>query len=252
MGKKIEIWTDFDGTITRTDFGHIIISRYGTNRKRFLEIEKMVEKGSISLKEGLVKEYSLVRMTEKQMFHLAKQVVEVDTYFREFMAFTGENHLSVTVLSDGFRNYIEFILDLHGINLNQLTIKANEVRFRKDRLKLSFPHASSSCQNCANCKREHIEKHKAADNETFMIYAGDGLSDLYGSRAVDHVFARENSTLERYLKNRNLPHDVFRDFRDIISGISAILRKEEANPGYLKERIAQRTPLPFPCEIEAV
>ncbi|MHA1450328.1 MAG: hypothetical protein ACTSP4_13005 [Candidatus Hodarchaeales archaeon] len=96
MGKKIEVWTDFDGTITRTDFGHIIISRYGTNRKRFLEIEKLVEKGSISLKEGLVKEYSLVRMTEKQMFHLAKQVVEVDAYFKEFMAFAGDSFLIST------------------------------------------------------------------------------------------------------------------------------------------------------------
>ncbi|MFW9992072.1 MAG: MtnX-like HAD-IB family phosphatase [Candidatus Odinarchaeota archaeon] len=246
----VSIWTDFDGTITRTDFGHIIIKNYGMDWNEFLTIEERVRSGHLSLREGLIKDYDLVRMTEQQLFDLAREYVEVDSHFAEFLSFARAQDMPVTILSDGFKQYIEFILKENGIAVDGNDIKANEVTFHEANvLKLSFPHVFS-CSNCANCKRSHLEEFRERNRGCLLVYIGDGISDIYGSRAADHVFARKGSFLEKYFKNRGFAYHNFEDFRDVLQGMKVLLEKEREQPGFFEQMIDNRQKIPFPCEFE--
>jgi 2-hydroxy-3-keto-5-methylthiopentenyl-1-phosphate phosphatase len=248
----VSIWTDFDGTITRSDFGHVIIKTYGIDWERFLEMEKQVSEGLLSLRKGLIKEYGLVRMTEKQMLALASEEVVIDPHFVEFLEFTRDQDMPVTILSDGFKQYIEFILRKNCISFDNKDIKANEVTFHDNKtLELSFPHVSL-CDNCANCKRSHLDAFKKENPGCLLIYIGDGMSDLYGSRVADFTFARRSSNLEKYFKNRKLGYHPFKDFNEVLRGVKELLEEERENPGYFEQVIKNRLEFPFPCKIEAI
>jgi len=140
--------------------------------------------------------------------------------FIEFTEFCRSNQIPLTIVSDGFSNYIRQIFEHHGINIPFYT---NTVELTEDgSFLVEFPHARESCRFCGACKCGTILT-TSADEDT-VVYIGDGYSDHCPVEISDVVFAR--SMLSHFCEKNGIPYHPFDDFFQI----QEILRK------YLLER----------------
>lgn len=109
-----------------------------------------------------------------------------------------EHNIHFIVVSDGFQEYIEEILEKEEIDSSSMDIRANNVKIVNNSLVLSF--ITEECEHgCANCKYSHVLDYKKKGNK--IIYIGDGLSDILPARELaDVIFAKEGEDLAKKLK----------------------------------------------------
>ena len=98
----------------------------------------------------------------------------------------------------------------HGIN--DIPFRSNHMYFNNGDMIVEFPFIDKGCGRCGNCKRWHIDMHRKDGD--FIIYVGDGYSDMYAINSADKVFAK--SDLEDYCKNNNQDYIPFKDFYTVL------------------------------------
>lgn len=206
MNFVIKIFCDFDGTVTFKDLGDEIFKRFG----EFGELSKMLKSGEIDIKTYWY------RITETLDNKLNTEIIadfakefEIDPYFVDFVNFCQERGIELTLVSDGFREYIEPLLELAG--LSALPLYANKLNF-SDKISPEFYGADESC-NClsASCKRNVLLTN--SPEEAIIVYIGDGYSDFCAAEHSDIIFAKK--FLARYCNDNKVPHYPFKSFFDV-------------------------------------
>ena len=74
-----------------------------------------------------------------------------------------------------------------------------------------FPFADPACDDCGNCKAQHVRRYQAQGCRVVLV--GDGASDRHGALAADEVFARRG--LRDWCRANGIAHTPFEDFRDV-------------------------------------
>ena len=96
--------------------------------------------------------------------------------------------------------------------LGTLPLAANHLRFEPDgRVTPEFPFADPACDDCGNCKAQHVRRHQAMGHRVVLV--GDGGSDRHGALAADEVLAR--GTLLEWCRAGNRACTAFEDFADV-------------------------------------
>jgi len=200
------VFFDFDNTITAIDILDDIIERFSENRD-WEAYEKSWKAGRIGSRECLKGQLKSVRITKKGLLRYLS-MVKIDPYFKKVLAALKERKIKPVILSDNFSFIIKNILKNNDIT--GLTVYSNSLRFRKDRIIPSFPHALPSCLRCGNCKKSSLSKNNFRDK---IIYIGDGLSDVCAAKEADIVFGKD-SLLEHFRKIKKdcIP---FKDLRQV-------------------------------------
>lgn len=186
---------DFDNTITPFDVLDDLIECFSVN-KDWIKFEKSWKQGEIGSKECLEEQLRLVKITKKGLKRYLSGI-EIDHYFKKLLGIFKGQGISPVILSDNFSFIIDYILHNNGIR--GLTVYANELKFSKHGLLLSFPYADGSCFRCGHCKKSSLFKSNFRDKIT--VYIGDGLSDICPSQHADFVFAK-GSLLKHFKKTR--------------------------------------------------
>jgi hypothetical protein len=93
------------------------------------------------------------------------------------------------------------------------------------------------CRVCGTCKRARILAHQSVGR--FVVFVGDGFSDLYAAAHADLVFAKDH--LAALCVDRGWPFRDWRTFADIQRALAALITSPDAAP-------SQR---PFVCGPEA-
>ncbi len=229
MGKTqagLCIFCDFDGTVAVNDVGYLLFQTFGTSQSNAI-IEEY-EHGKIGAKESWRRVCETVRnLTPERLRTFARQQT-LDSYFPSFMNFCSERGIPFFLLSDGFDIYIEEILRRHGFVLGPdvnrgVQYFANHLEFTGDgRIVPSFPHADAECDQCANCKRNHVLTQSADDD--VIAYIGDGRSDFCPVEYADVVFAK--GALIPYCQSRNISFYEFDTFKDVIERLEKLLSQK--------------------------
>ena len=215
---------DFDGTITEVDVVDTFLEKFAD--KEYLEIEERWLKGEISSLECLQKQISLVRNVDKNTIDEFLNTVKIDPFFKDFVNFIKKYNGKVVILSDGFRYFIEKILNNYGVKVD--AILSNEFVINDKTLEVIFPYQNPFCQaGMGNCKCKHYEKQIYKD-KTF--YVGDGRSDFCVASTVENVFAK--GKLYQYLKSIGRSPIKIENFKDVIN----YLKSEEFLNG--RKRVA--------------
>lgn len=215
---------DFDGTITEVDVVDTFLEKFAD--KEYLEIEERWLKGEISSLECLQKQISLVRNVDKNTIDEFLNTVKIDSFFKDFVNFIKKYNGKVVILSDGFRYFIEKILNNYGVKVD--AILSNEFVINDKTLEVIFPYQNPFCQaGMGNCKCKHYEKQIYKD-KTF--YVGDGRSDFCVASTVENVFAK--GKLYQYLKSIGRSPIKIENFKDVIN----YLKSEEFLNG--RKRVA--------------
>lgn len=223
----LRIYCDFDGTIVRKDVGNRLFRTFAPD-----DAERIVRRyldGEINARECLSSECEAVTRIDRSTFDRFTDGFEVDETFPAFVAWCRTREMPVMVLSDGLDAYVGPILARAG--LSDLPFAANTAVFHESegvpRLGVEFPYRDEVCEQCGNCKRNHMLV-TSADNDV-LVYIGDGISDRCPVRYADVVFARRS--LVAYCQKENITYHTFQQFDDVRARLESL-----ANEKRLRQR----------------
>ncbi len=201
------VFLDFDGTITERDLLDAIAQSFG-DPAVYAEVDAGLDEQRLTLHEVLRREFAPVRAPLGEVVDWVLANASIRPGFAELVRLAKERGWRLVVISSGFRELIEPVLEREGYGDLELVSNSVEpdpagwrVRFRDEQ----------PCPVCGEpCKRSTV---LALANGGRSVYVGDGFSDRCGAEACDVVFARRG--LAAYLAERGVPFEPFDDFFQI-------------------------------------
>jgi 2-hydroxy-3-keto-5-methylthiopentenyl-1-phosphate phosphatase len=203
---------DFDGTVTEHDLLDTIAQRFG-DPEVYRQVDEGLDEGSLTLREVITREYEPVRSPLGEIVDWELANVRIRRGFRELVELAQERGWRFVIVSSGFHELIEPILEHEGV---EVELHANRVDPRPDGWRVLWQY-DESCESCGeSCKRSIVQEF-GGDGE--IVYVGDGYSDRCAAEASDRVFATKE--LARYLDDRGVPYEPFDDFHDIVRRLAS-------------------------------
>ena len=201
---------DFDGTVTEEDLLDTIAIRFG-DPEVYQEVDEGLDEGRLPLREVITREFRPVRSPLEDVVRWELEHVRIRPGFRELVELATERGWRFVIVSSGFHELIEPILEREGVGVE---LHANRVDPSPDGWRVLWQY-DESCDSCGeSCKRSVVQEF-AGDDE--IVYIGDGYSDRCAAEDADRIFARRG--LEAYLRERGVGFTHFDDFHDVIAGL---------------------------------
>jgi 2-hydroxy-3-keto-5-methylthiopentenyl-1-phosphate phosphatase len=203
---------DFDGTITEQDILQTLAFRYG-DAEIVRELDQALDEGRITLRDEITHEYATVRTPLDEVVEHVLGHTRVRAGFRELVALACEKGWRFVIVSSGFHELIEPILEREGVDVE---LHANRVDPRPDGWRVLWQY-EESCDSCGeSCKRSIVREFAGEDE---IVYVGDGYSDRCAAEASDRVFATRG--LAHYLDEQGIPYERFDDFHEIAERLAS-------------------------------
>ncbi|MEN6295032.1 MAG: MtnX-like HAD-IB family phosphatase [Chloroherpetonaceae bacterium] len=222
ISDKINIFLDFDGTITQNDLTDKIFKNYGS----FDQILAKLINKEISIFDYW-KEFAKALPNDFAKNGLL-EIIEnepLDPYFPKFIEFCEQENLPIAITTDNFdiiiKKYLSAKLPNNIFqNKDANNIFCNRLLESENGYLPQFPYASENC-DCmsAVCKRNVILS--TTPDDSIIIYVGDGFSDFCAAQVADIIFAKK--TLAKYCSENRIPHYTYKTFFDIERIISKLL-----------------------------
>jgi 2-hydroxy-3-keto-5-methylthiopentenyl-1-phosphate phosphatase len=203
---------DFDGTVTREDLLDTIASRFG-DPVVYQEVEDGLDEGRMPLREVITREFRPVRTPLEEVVRWELENVHIRPGFRELVELARERGWRFVIVSSGFHELIEPILEREGV---EVELHANRVDPRREGWQVHWQY-DDHCDVCGESCKRSITREFAGEDE--IVYIGDGYSDRCAAEASDLVFATRG--LARYLADRGVPYEPFDDFHQIVERLAS-------------------------------
>jgi 2-hydroxy-3-keto-5-methylthiopentenyl-1-phosphate phosphatase len=198
---------DFDGTVTESDLLDRIALEFG-DPAVYQEVEDGLHGGLLPLREVIVREFRPVTASLEEVVDWVLDEAKVRRGFSEFVREAQAAGWDVHVVSSGFHELIEPVLEREGV---EVELHANRVDARSDGWRVEWRYPDD-CEVCGeSCKRSLLPPGE-------VVYVGDGYSDRCAALAADRVFA--TSGLARYLAEQGKPFEPFSDFHALAEALA--------------------------------
>jgi 2-hydroxy-3-keto-5-methylthiopentenyl-1-phosphate phosphatase len=199
---------DFDGTVTESDLLDRIALEFG-DPAVYQEVEDGLHEGRLPLRDVIVREFRPVTAPLEEVVAWVLDEAKVRRGFAEFVREVQASGWRVRVVSSGFHELIEPVLEREGVDVD---LHANRVDARPDGWRVEWRYPDD-CEVCGqSCKRSLLPPGQ-------VVYVGDGYSDRCAALAADRVFA--TSGLARYLSEQRKPFEPFSDFHALFEALAA-------------------------------
>ncbi len=210
MKNRVQIFTDFDGTITKRDTLEAILDRF--SGKEWRKIEDRVTAGKLPEKQALQAEFDFLSCSVDEVLKYIERTAEIDETFMSFADFCLDKGCKLTVLSGGIDIFIENIFSRYG--LDHIEYFANSIEVNERKHWKVIPARSPKIKgNCNHCKTYHLRQKKSAGFKT--VYIGDGNTDRCPALEADAVFAK--GALAAYLTANDVKYYPYERFSNILS-----------------------------------
>lgn len=212
--RPIAVLIDFDGTIARADVSDEVMRRHAPLAS-WAPLEAQYLRGEIGSRTLLERQARVLHGDTAPIADIGDDQA-LDPHFIPFVSFLRERSATIEVVSDGFGFFVKPSLERHG--LGDLPVFTARTTFAGDRVEIQFPDGHPTCRVCGTCKRERILLHQRAGR--FVVFIGDGFSDLYAAAHADLVFAKDH--LAEICLDRGWPFrswDTFADIRGVLSDL---------------------------------
>jgi 2-hydroxy-3-keto-5-methylthiopentenyl-1-phosphate phosphatase len=198
----MQLYLDWDGTVTERDSLHMVIERFG-DLDVFHALERELER-ELTLEEVIAAEMATVNAPFEEVVTWVVANVRVREGFRALV-----EHHDPIIVSAGFHEFIAPVLEREGV---QARVVANNVSASSDGWQATF-RPGATCVVCGErCKRNAIEPGEA------VVYVGDGISDRCICLAADRVFARDG--LAQWLGANGIAYQAFSDLEEVLRALS--------------------------------
>jgi 2,3-diketo-5-methylthio-1-phosphopentane phosphatase len=235
----MNVFIDFDGTISLQDVGDAMFERFGGARSA--EAIKDYRESKISAVECFHRECNACGEVDKTELNAFLDAQKIDPTFKPFIEFCSQSSLVPYIVSDGMSYYIDRILNNYGIQgVKVFSNKLELVPVRGTsivRFQPSFPFTDEVCDRCANCKRNHMLTISA--EEDILVYIGEGYSDRCPARFADIIFAKDELLL--YCQQENISYYEYKTFADVQNRLQSLIEKKSSQkrPHLHKRRQAE-------------
>jgi 2,3-diketo-5-methylthio-1-phosphopentane phosphatase len=199
-GKKITIFSDFDGTITNSDVLDLMIENL-YSRDKYLEMESKLINGTLGYEKYLYDMFSGITYDYEKI-----NPNIVDDTFKDFYLWVVQNKIDFFVVSSGFKKLILHLLPY----VKEVQVFANDIKTNESG---TWDIVLFDNLNNKTINKNLVINSLKSNNKT--IFIGDGLSDFTVMGNVDVLFAKKNSLLHKKCIKENCPHIVFENFSDI-------------------------------------
>ncbi|KAI8374480.1 HAD-like domain-containing protein [Radiomyces spectabilis] len=219
---KIQVFTDFDGTLSLDDTGLLLIDDHrsmGPERRRVLEHKIM--NGEITYRDGLQEMWNSVKISWDEAWKEYLDDCRIDPGFPDFFDFCRENEYPVTIISSGWKPLLSKIMtNFLGEKAKDIEIVSNDGEVVDRTWKIIW-HDDSEYGN--DKSRTLKQAREAASPDTIFVFCGDGVSDISAARHADVLFARKDRDLETYCRREKIPFvafDTFKEVHDIVKKLA--------------------------------
>jgi len=212
---KTAVQFDFDGTITEEDVSFVLLDEFAEGDWRRLLKEYM--EGRISVGAFNTMAFAMIKADERTLvdFVLNNDAIKVRAGFRELLDFCTRKGLKFVIVSNGVDFYIDAILKDMG--LPNVEFYAARSRFLPEGMDVKYIGPDGQ-QIEVGFKEAYTRA--LMDDGYSIIYAGNGVSDIYPARLAGQVFAT-GDLLER-CREENLECITFNDLQDVVRGLEGL------------------------------
>ena len=199
---------DYDGTITASDTLDQAAQVFG-DPAVYEEVEVGLDGGRLPLREVITREFAPVTAPLGEVVAWVLEHAEVRPGFSEFVSGVRDAGWDVQIVSSGFHELIEPVLEREGVDVSLL--HANRLDPRPDGWRVVWRYPDD-CDECGeSCTRKLLPAGE-------VVYVGDGYSDRCAALAADRVFA--TAGLATYLTELGVPFEPFSDFQALSQALA--------------------------------
>ncbi|KAJ3412443.1 hypothetical protein HDV05_000747 [Chytridiales sp. JEL 0842] len=228
----IAIFSDFDGTITLKDTGTIIIDHcmtYETRRSLDLDILH----GRRTFRDAVYEMWASVNLSWTDAVNLLSNT-HLDPGFPAFWDLLKKNQIGLTVVSAGLTPLCELYLSKFQKEVSEdekmfLKILANEVEVGES-WKIVYRDETDYGHDKGAAIRDLKQSSKNKERP-FIIFCGDGVSDISAAKEADIVFCKKGKDLEWWCKENAVNFVAWDHFGQIHEWVEDAL----ANPEKLRQ-----------------
>ncbi|KAI8084521.1 HAD-like domain-containing protein [Halteromyces radiatus] len=222
---KVQVFTDFDGTLSLDDTGLILIDDHrsmGPERRRAIEHD--ILDGRITYKAGLQAMWDSVHISWDEAWSEYLDHCKIDPGFPAFNDYCIEHNFPVTIISSGLKPLLDRIMtNFLGEKAKAIDIVSNNGEVHGREWKIIYRDESEY----GNDKSRTLTKaREAAEPGTIFVFCGDGVSDISAARHADVLFARKDRDLETYCVRENIPFIPFDTFKEIQDVVEKLVNKK--------------------------
>lgn len=213
----IQIFCDFDGTITESDNIVAIMKEFGPPETE--EIKNKVLSQEISIREGVSRMFGLLPSSLKEeIVRFLTNKAAIRPGFKEFVQFTKQQDIEFYIVSGGMDFFVYPLLD--GL-VAEDNVYCNATDFSDFYIHVDWIHpCDEHCENaCGLCKPSLLRK--LGRKDCLKIVIGDSITDLQASKAADKVFARD--FLMTKCEELGIPYTPFTTFFDVQDELKKLL-----------------------------
>jgi len=218
--KKLILISDFDGTVSKKDFFHMVIETF-LSEKSLKPWNDYLEK-KITHLEALTGIFSQIRVSREELDKFIS-TIDIDEYFYGTLEICRRYGVPVYLCSAGTKYYIEKRI---GKILKQYDIRliSNDAVYSPEQgLRLIAPDKSDPFYHPDIGISKQMLVKKLKSEGYFTIYAGDGIPDFAPAKTADVVFAKD--VLLELCKKEGIRTQQFNNFKDISDYIKRIYDK---------------------------
>ena len=212
---KTVVQCDFDGTITEEDVSFLLLDTFTDSDWR--QLFKDYTEGKMSVGAFNTRAFAMVKADKQTLldFVLTSGRVKIRPGFDELLNYCSGKGFRFVIVSNGLSFYIEAILENEGIK--GIEVLAAQSRFSPEGMAVSYigPDGSHMEAGFKEIYTELFQKQGCS-----VIYAGNGLSDIYPARRANHVFA--TGDLLKRCRETGLECLPFNDLNDIVRGLETL------------------------------
>jgi 2,3-diketo-5-methylthio-1-phosphopentane phosphatase len=217
------VLTDFDGTMVTIDTAEYVLNKFANKDWRLLD-EQLV-RGEITFQESLVKEFAMLRVSEKAMIDALDAATQFRPHFDKMIEYCEKQGFPLVVVSGGLDFSIRHFLEKNGW-LNLVEIYAPKAQCTENGVVLQFPklldpHSSDFKEDLVKYYRKEGRK---------VVYIGNGLGDYSSAKKADLSLAIEGSQLARLCKDAGATCQEITDFQQAVDLIRIWVSHNEKKP----------------------
>lgn len=206
----IEIYCDFDGTITERDSFDYLLETLAP--PLWEEIEAKWQRNEITARECMRLQTPLIAGPWPAVVRALDEVA-IDPSFPAFIEWCKALGVKLNVVSDGLDRVIQHFLDREGLVVD--SIWSNRlVEDAQGKFALEFPHVEDECL-LGVCKCAVL---KGGGQSVTRVVIGDGASDFCWAKGADLLFAKKK--LLDFCREEQVNHVQFSDFDSVKRALS--------------------------------
>ena len=208
------VLVDFDDTAAEQNVASLLLERFGD--PTWQAVRERFRGGELTLMEYQEITFRNILADRAVMQDYVKEHANLRPYFHEVWSYCAVHRLPMAIVSQGLDFYIQALLEKEG--LPHVPVYSVNTKFTPQGITYQYYYTFPGHEQEGNSKGLVVDIYKQRGH--YVIYAGDGTSDLEAAPKADILFAHR--TLAEECRRQEIPYRPFKDFQAVLLALREV------------------------------